>query len=203
MPRDSDTSRFTDVGCLTGDAEYGGSAAFSATVGTHVMDNVRLELEVGYGPVDIEGMTDRRVDGRLVDVPYGLTGESDVWTVTVTAAFDVPTQGPVRPDVGAGVGIAHDLSEPVDGSTPDALPERRRTQPRNTAHIIPERIYTSAGDGVLDRSELGCVQAPQPGQERPLVGPRLEVRVEEDAVAALPRAALQGKGDEVAESALR
>ena len=109
MPRDSDTSRSTQFGRITGDAEYGSSAAFSAAVGRHLMDNVRLELEVGYSPVDIDGMTNLRVDGRLVDAAYGLTGESDVWTVTVGAVYDVPTQGPLRPYVGAGVGIArHD-----------------------------------------------------------------------------------------------
>ena len=106
MPRDSNTNRVTDVGRLTGDAEYGNSAAFSAAVGRHVTDNVRLELEVGYSPIDIEGMTDLRVDGRPVGVPYGLSGDSDVWTVTVAAVYDLPTQSPVRPYVGAGIGIA-------------------------------------------------------------------------------------------------
>ena len=109
MPRDSDTSRASEFGRITGDAEYGSSLAFSAAVGRRVMENVRLELEFGYSPVDIEGMTNLRVDGRLVDVPYGLTGDSDVWTVTVGAVHDFPTQGPLRPYVGAGVGIArHD-----------------------------------------------------------------------------------------------
>ena len=107
MPRDSDTSRSTQFGRVTGDAEYDNSAAFSAAVGRHVMDNVRLELEVGYSAVDVAGMTNLRVDGRLVDVPYGLTGDSDVWTFAVAAAYDFPTQGPVRPYVGAGIGIAH------------------------------------------------------------------------------------------------
>lgn len=107
MPRDSDTSRPTDVGRLTGAAEYGNSKAFSAAVGRRVVDNVRLELEVGYSPVDIEAMTGLRVDGGLVDALYGLTGDSDVWTLTVAASYDVPTRGPLRPYVGAGVGIAH------------------------------------------------------------------------------------------------
>ena len=109
MPRDSDTSRPTDFGRVTGDAQYGNSPAFSAAVGRRMSENVRLEFEVGYSPVDVEGMTDLRVDGRLVDLPYGLTGESDVWTLTLAAAYDIPTQGLVRPYVGAGVGIArHD-----------------------------------------------------------------------------------------------
>ena len=109
MPRDSDTSRSTQFGRVTGDAQYDDSPAFSAAVGRHVTENVRVELEVGYSPVDIEGMTNLRVDGRPVDASYGLTGESDVWTVTVGAVYDVPMQGPLRPYVGAGVGIArHD-----------------------------------------------------------------------------------------------
>ena len=107
MPRDSDTSRPSEFGRVTGDAQYGGSPAFAAAVGTHVMENVRVELEVGYSPVDIEGMTNLRVDGRVIDLPYGLTGESDVWTVTLGASYDFPTAGPVRPYVGAGIGIAH------------------------------------------------------------------------------------------------
>lgn len=107
MPRDSDTSRPIDVGRLTGAAEYGNSAAFSAAVGRRVVANVRLELELGYSPVDVEAMTGLRVDGRLVDAPYGLTGDSHVWTLTLAASYDVPMQGPLRPYVGAGVGVAH------------------------------------------------------------------------------------------------
>ena len=107
IPRDSDTSRLTDAGRLTGETEYASSTAFSAAVGARVMENVRLELEVGYAPVDIEAMTDLSVDGRPVGVPYGLAGDSDVWTLTVAASYDFPTQRPVRPYVGAGVGIAH------------------------------------------------------------------------------------------------
>ena len=107
MPRDSDTSRLTDVGRLTGETGYGSSAAFSAAVGARVMENVRLELELGYAPVDIEAMTDLRVDGQPVSIPYGLTGDSDVWTLTLAASYDFPTRGPVRPYVGAGLGAAH------------------------------------------------------------------------------------------------
>lgn len=107
MPRDSDTTRPTDFGRLTGEAEYGSSPAFSAAIGRHVMEAVRLEFEVGYSPVDIKAMTSLRVGGHLVDLPYGLTGDSDVWTVTMAVAYDVPTQGPLRPYIGAGVGIAH------------------------------------------------------------------------------------------------
>ena len=107
VPRDSDTSRSTEFGRLTGDAEYDDSPAFAAAVGTHVMENLRIELEVGYSPVDIDGMTNLRVDGRLVDAVYGLTGDSDVWIVTVGAVYDVPIQSPVRPYLGAGIGIAH------------------------------------------------------------------------------------------------
>ena len=108
MPRNSDTSRLTDVGRLTGETGYGNSAAFSAAVGARVMENVRLELELGYAPVNVEAMTDLRVDGHaVIDVPYGLTGDSDVWTLALAASYDLPTRGPVRPYVGAGLGIAH------------------------------------------------------------------------------------------------
>ena len=107
IPRDSDTSRPTELGLLTGETEYAGLAAFSAAVGTYVTENVRLELEVGYAPVNIEALTNLRLDGHPVGVPYSLTGDSDVWTLTLAASYDFPTQGPVRPYVGAGLGIAH------------------------------------------------------------------------------------------------
>ena len=107
MPRDSDTIRLTDFGRVTGETAYGSTVVFAAALGTRVTDNVRLELELAYAPVDIEAMADLRVDGRPIDVPFGLTGDSDVWGLTVAASYDVPTQGPVRPYVGAGVGISH------------------------------------------------------------------------------------------------
>ena len=107
MPRDSATSRPSEFGRITGDAEYGSSPAFAAAIGRHLTDDVRIEFELGYSQIDIDGMTNLRADGRLVDAAYGLTGDSDVWTVTVGAVYDVPPQGPLRPYLGAGVGIAH------------------------------------------------------------------------------------------------
>ena len=106
MPRDSDTSRLIDVGRVSAETQYASSAAFSVAVGTRVTENVRLALEVGYAPVDIEAITHLRVEGQPVSIPYGLTGDSDVWTVTLAASYDFPTEGPVRPYVGAGAGIA-------------------------------------------------------------------------------------------------
>ena len=105
-PHDSDTSRLTEFGRVSGQTQYASSRAFAAAVGKRVTENVRLELELGYAPVDIEAITNLRVEGHPVSIPYGLTGESDVWTVTLAASYDVPIQGPMRPYVGAGAGIA-------------------------------------------------------------------------------------------------
>ena len=105
-PHDSDTSRLTDFGRVSAETQYASSTAFSAAVGTRVTENVRLELEVGYAPVDIEAITNLRVEGQPVSIPYDLTGDSDIWTVTLAATYDFPTEGPVRPYVGAGAGIA-------------------------------------------------------------------------------------------------
>ena len=106
MPRDSHTSRLTDFGRVSAETQYASAAAFSAAVGARVTENVRLALEVGYAPVDIEAITNLRVEGHPVSIPYGLTGDSDVWTVTLAASYDFPTRGPTRPYVGAGAGIA-------------------------------------------------------------------------------------------------
>lgn len=85
---------------------------------------------MGYSPIDVEGMSNLRVDGRLVDGAYGLTGDSDVWTLTLAAVYDVPVQGPVRPYIGAGIGLArHDTNttftfagvEPVTESGDDTV----------------------------------------------------------------------------------
>ena len=106
VPHDSDTSRLTEFGRVSAETQYASSTAFSAAVGTRMTENVRLELEVGYAPVDIEAITNLRVEGQPVSIPYGLTGDSDVWTVTLAASYDFPTEGLVRPYVGAGAGIA-------------------------------------------------------------------------------------------------
>ena len=107
VPHDSDTSRLTDFGHVSAETQYASSTAFSVAVGTRVTENVRLALEVGHAPVDIEAITNLRVEGEPVSIPYGLTGDSAVWTVTLAASYDFPIEGPVRPYVGAGVGIAH------------------------------------------------------------------------------------------------
>ena len=107
VSHDSDTSRLTDFGHVSAETQYANSTAFSVSVGTRVTENVRLELEVGYAPVEIEAITNLRVEGQPVSIPYGLTGDSDIWTVTLAASYDYPTEGPVRPYVGAGLGAAH------------------------------------------------------------------------------------------------
>ena len=99
--------------------------------------------------------------------------------------------------------LGHRTGDGRQGPSP-----RRRRGPGLLVVFVGERqakVHDAASLASLlhNRPGLRFSEASKPGEERPLVGPRIELLVEEYAVAALPRAALQGKRDEVAESAFR
>ena len=88
-----------------------------------------------------------------------------------------------------------------------AVPRRRR-RPRLLFFVVLWR-QTHAEDataafGVLDDPfDLRSADPAHAREKRPLVGPRDEVVIEEDAVALLARSLLQRQGDQVPESSLR
>ena len=155
-----------------------------------------------FGAADDAGSAEGRQAHRLVAVELGIlecgqTGEPVDQGGRETAPVDVHL-------------IAqHDLDrlrqQAADGNI--RLSPRRRRQPRRLVLIHDRQSYaeyaTAPARFLGHVADLDRRHAPDRGQEPPLVGMRLEVVVQEHAVARLAWRVLQRQRDEVAEPAGR
>jgi opacity protein-like surface antigen len=93
MPQDTDRS---GGATLERDNGYG----ISAQYGHRFRNNLRLEGELGYGNID----NDRyRANGGSV----GTAGDTDQFSLTGAAYYDIATGTPLTPYFGGGAGIMH------------------------------------------------------------------------------------------------
>ena len=109
MPSSSDAELNTRArGTVTGDIELSDEPGFALAVGFETAGGQQLELEAARRTSDIEGIRGLRVNSIPVPSGYSLTGDLKTWSLIVNArqVFDLD---PVRPYIGAGLGLArHD-----------------------------------------------------------------------------------------------
>lgn len=118
----------TDTGFIVGGA-----------VGTHITDDIRVELEVAYSENDVNSI---RFTDDDQDANYDGEGSFDILTFMANLWYDVPLSDSINPYIGGGVGLAI-----VDGET--------TYSPDNTAYDSTEVAFAfQVGAGLrLDVSD--------------------------------------------------
>ena len=126
MPSSSEAALATrDRGTFTGDIELSDEPGFALAVGFETAGGQQVELEAARRTSDIEGVRGLQVNSIPIPSGHELTGELVTLSLMVNArqVFDLD---PVRPYIGAGVGLArHDgnaalsvrLPAPLQGIT--------------------------------------------------------------------------------------
>ena len=94
MPNDTDGSSSGTAYTI----EMQDSAYFSAALGYHASENVRVEGEVGYSNSGWDSISG---NGVTVD----LNGDVDLLTFTAAGYYDIKTSSSITPYVGAGAGL--------------------------------------------------------------------------------------------------
>jgi len=89
------------VGSTRLDAEVDAGAQGAVAWGTSVGANWRAEFALGYRSQDISSSVVIPGLGKLTD-----GGKADTLSLDINAYYDFPVSGPVKPYLGAGVGVA-------------------------------------------------------------------------------------------------
>lgn len=126
MPSSSEAELKTRArGTVTGDIELSDEPGFALAVGLETPGGQQLELEAARRTSDIEGARGLRVNSIPVPSGHSLTGDLVTWSLMINAR-QVLDLDPIRPYIGAGLGLArHDgdmalsvrLPPPLQGPT--------------------------------------------------------------------------------------
>ena len=74
----------------------------STAVGMHLQPSVRLELEGSYRNYDVNASV------SVVGVPFKATGDTTIRALMGNAYYDFPMDGPLKPYVVGGIGVARE-----------------------------------------------------------------------------------------------
>lgn len=96
---DSDLT-FSNGVSITGEGEYDTGLLVGGALGYALGNGGRVEGEVSYLTSDIDSMS-------VMGIGFDVDGEINIWSFLLNGYFDIETDTPFTPFLGAGIGVAN------------------------------------------------------------------------------------------------